>query len=283
MNIGHRTVASMLAVVAVLVGRAAPVNASTLVYFDSDGASPPDPLRPRGLYTFDTDTGVSTFRAPVGGGEYFYAMSMRPSDNTVFTVNYLSRDLWTIDIDTGATTLIGPTGVEPVGLAFNPITGDLFGLKNGGHLYSVDQTTGLFTSFIGNAYPVLFGICFSPAGQLFGFGCEGDLYTIDPLTGSSTAVGGSGNAVSPCGAIDATFTASGDLFAGDWAGAIFQTDPVTGDGVVIAATGLGRWLFGLIALPPPDPCLRADIDGDGVVGVPDLLMVLDNWGACPQE
>ena len=112
MNIGKRTVATMLAVVAVLLGRAAPVNASTLVYFESDGA-PPDPCNPRGLYTFDTDTGVSTFRAPVCCvNEYFYAMAVRPSDNTVFVVN-LNGGLWTIDIDTGATTLIGPTGPTP--------------------------------------------------------------------------------------------------------------------------------------------------------------------------
>ena len=29
------------------------------------------------------------------------------------------------------------------------------------------------------------------------------------------------------------------------------------------------------------PSIPGDIDGDGVVGVKDLLILLGNWGACP--
>jgi hypothetical protein len=35
--------------------------------------------------------------------------------------------------------------------------------------------------------------------------------------------------------------------------------------------------------PPCDPggSLLGDVDGDGVVGISDLLLVLGNWGLCP--
>lgn len=34
-------------------------------------------------------------------------------------------------------------------------------------------------------------------------------------------------------------------------------------------------------LEPQDPCCPADLDGDGDVGVKDLLFLLGSWGACP--
>ena len=50
-----------------------------------------------------------------------------------------------------------------------------------------------------------------------------------------------------------------------------------GDGVVGVSDILlllGQWG------PCPPPC-AADIDGDGSVGIWDLLMVLASWGPCP--
>ncbi len=49
--------------------------------------------------------------------------------------------------------------------------------------------------------------------------------------------------------------------------------------------GPGGWTFDVfqelaITLLPPDPC-PADFDGDGNVGVSDLLTLLANWGPCP--
>ena len=42
------------------------------------------------------------------------------------------------------------------------------------------------------------------------------------------------------------------------------------------------WRTGtLCGLSPLNPGCPADFDGNGVVGVSDLLALLANWGACP--
>lgn len=217
----------------------------TLQFFEDGGAQ-----NPRGLYAFDTGTGVASFLVPVGGSEQFFALDASPSDGTVFALD-LNGVLWTLDVETGAKRRRGNTGIGnspgATGLAFHPLTGDLFALDNSGGFYSVDPVRGAAT-FVGSAWPVRRGISFSPAGTLFGFTLGGKLYRIDPLTGSSTAVGGSGNAVSS-GQQDSTFTPDGDLYAGDFAGNIFRTDPLTGDGVRIGGTRFGSGQLGLVAAP----------------------------------
>ncbi len=65
-------------------------------------------------------------------------------------------------------------------------------------------------------------------------------------------------------------------------------DPVHGKpGVAYRSDlpGPGGWIFGegfdlAITVLPPDPC-PWDLDGDGNVGVPDLLELILNWGPCP--
>ena len=51
---------------------------------------------------------------------------------------------------------------------------------------------------------------------------------------------------------------------------------ITGDGVV----GVDDILELIASFGPCSGC-AADIDGDGVVGVDDILIVLSNWGSCP--
>ena len=54
------------------------------------------------------------------------------------------------------------------------------------------------------------------------------------------------------------------------------------DGGVIIASGFrsGQGTHALLLTPDP-ACCPADLDGDGVVGVKDLLILLGTWGACP--
>ena len=47
------------------------------------------------------------------------------------------------------------------------------------------------------------------------------------------------------------------------------------DGVLTAAAS------SLAAWGPASGCQLADVDGDGLVGVPDLLTLLAGWGTCP--
>jgi hypothetical protein len=223
-------------------------TAANLVFFSDS---------PHGIYNFDTGTGLTTLRAPVSGIQRFFGMDTRPSDGTVFAVNYDSPNpsgLYTININTGALSLIGSTGVAGlVGVAFNPLNGQLFGLRNNGEgagLFSINQITGAAT-LIGNTGFVDRGLTFSPSGQLYGFTDQGALYRIDPATGSSTPVGGTGNPVSNI-AEDAAFDPSGNLYASDFSGGIFRTDTVTGNGTQIGSTH-GFDVLGLIVAPVPEP------------------------------
>ncbi len=225
------------------------VEAVALVYFEEDGGG----SNPRGLYNYDTATGVSTLRATVSGSERFFGMDVRLSDRTVFAAD-LGGGLWTMDINTGTHTLIGATGLgaagsELVGLAFHPMTDDLFGLRNNGGLYSINPLSGIST-FLGDTSPADRGLSFSPSGQLFAFTDAGDLYLVDPTDGNVAPVGGTGNPITGISE-DSAFAASGELFATDFFGTIFQTDPVTGNGFVIGTTGMGNGLLGLIAVPEP--------------------------------
>lgn len=257
-----RTALAMLILLSILANL--PASVALLVFYDENGYED----KPAGLYNFDTNTGTVTFRAAIPERYRFFGMDVRPSEGTVFAVNThwdSSGSLWTIDIDTGATTLIGPTGVNGcVGLAFDPFSGDLYGLS-GGDLYSVDTSTGAFT-LIGDGRWISCGLSFSPGGQLFAFNLDGDLYTVDPLTVETTAVGGRGNPI-PAGTIseDSTFTRSGELYATDYRGGIYRTDTITGNGVLIGTTGMDRGLLGLIEVPEPATVFLLGLGGLAVL------------------
>jgi hypothetical protein len=256
---------SLLTVVCALT-YAIGAGAAQLVFFDEVAVG----QSPRGLYNFDTVTGISTLRTTVPGTERFFSMDVRPSDGTVFAVSLEpTPGIFTIDINAGAASLVGLTGIHDLaGVAFHPTSGQLFGLKNQGGLYSINQLTGAAT-FIGNTTfeggYVDRGLVFSPSGRLFGFTHSGALYQIDTATGSVAPVGGSGNPVNLLSE-DAAFTSAGELFATDFAGTIFRTDPLTGNGTVVGSTGLGSGLLGIIAVPEPST-LALVICGASIVAV----------------
>jgi hypothetical protein len=109
---------------------------------------------------------------------------------------------------TGAGTLVGAlvdaTGAAYglTGLAFDPITGFLYGSTANqsptarGHLVRVDSATGLVTDI--GAFGILStfaDITFGPTGILYGWEAAGshNMYTINTATGAATLVGSSGN------------------------------------------------------------------------------------------
>jgi hypothetical protein len=181
--------------------------------------------------------------------------------------------LYTININTGAYSLIGLTGVSGsmVGVAFNPLNGQLFGLSyNGlGGLWSINQQTGAAT-LIGSTGSVIAGLVFSPSGQLFGFTHTGSLYRIDPATAATTPVGGSANAVFS----DAAFDQSGALYAADDnIGGIYLIDTATGNGTLIGSTPFQFNALGLIAVPEPSAAVL------GIIGVTMLFLFRRNTRA----
>ena len=70
-----------------------------------------------------------------------------PTSVAFFGINQVTRSLYAVDVSTGAWTLIGSTGqTNPLGLAFNPDDGVLYGCQNNSApedaTYTVDTATG---------------------------------------------------------------------------------------------------------------------------------------------
>jgi hypothetical protein len=173
------------------------------------------------------------------------------------------------------------------GLAFNPLTGLLYGstgnadAATAAKLISINPLTGLVTVIGdfnvagGGAGSTMADIGFDSAGHLYGIGSKGgpQLYSIDLLTGQATIVGagsgltstsGGGLAISPFGA-----------FYGSPTGTRFGTyDPITGaysnitnpakpagGGAYAALDFDGTLLYGLNSgpgTPPPTHLVRID-------------------------
>ena len=84
-----------------------------------------------------------------------------------------------------------------------------------------------------------------------------------------------------CGiAVEALCSAAGGTYQGDNticdASTCCPAD-VDGDGVV----GIGDFLLLLAQWGPCPPNCIADLDGDGTVGILDFLLLLANWRPCP--
>jgi hypothetical protein len=253
---------------AVMLCRAA--DAATLVYFDEDGGLNG---RPRGLYNYDTSSAASTLRVVVGGTQRFFGMDRRASDSRVVAVDIdannpggVASNLWTIDIDSGATALVGSTAVpQIVGVAFHPATGVLYGLRNGGGLYTLSMVSGA-ASFIGLTGAAERGLAFAPDGTLYAFAINGSLYRLNPTTGAATFLG-AGNAVSII-AEDSTFADDGQCYAVDFSGNIFRTDTASGVGALLGNSGMGTGMLAIIAVPEPSLLVGSTIVALALVGMP---------------
>jgi hypothetical protein len=166
------------------------------------------------------------------------------------------------------------------GLAFNPLTGVLYGSTGNASagtaakLVTINPATGLVTvvgSF--NAGPVntvgtpstMADIAFDSAGHLFGIGSIGgpQLYSINIVTGQATVIGatgltatsGGGLAISPMDVFYGTPTSSRygtyDSTTGAYTNITNPTKPVGGTYAALAFNGSGA-LYGLNLGPAPD-------------------------------
>jgi hypothetical protein len=255
--------AGFVAAVAVALSAGA-VHGAQLIYFTES---------PRGLYNFDTDTGLSTLRCSMAGSERFFAMDRRPSDGAVFAVDLLGPGLWTINTESGATNRVGtltPTVYHPEGIAFNPQTGELFVDSVNGALYKVNPATAA-TTFIGQSGKVLGGHSFIPDGSAMlamGQGQGQDyLYKVDPTTAAATYVGPGITATSV--PEDTTFAADGQFYGTDYHGSIYRLNTQTGAATFIGSTGHGDGLLGLIAVPEPSTLM--------LVGMGIISMMVFAW------
>jgi hypothetical protein len=163
----------------------------------------------------------------------FCAITMHASQvraDTLYATNRVLNLFGTVDTATGAFTTIGSTvdssgGLYGItGIAFDPISGVLFGSSRSGFngLVTIDINSGLVTRVgpYGHAVP---DVAFNSSGVLYGSGRSG-LSTINTTTGAQTYVGvpyfggqGHGLAISAGGTM---FVAATNL--------LITLDPTTG-------------------------------------------------------
>lgn len=240
----------MVAISAVLAGRSQS-RADFITYFN-EGLNQASP-NPRGLYDFDTATGVSTFRTALSDTtSRFFAFDVRPSDGVVFGLT-LDGELTMVNPFTGLVTPVGNTGISSaVGLAIRPTDGAMFALREDGALFSVNPMNGL-ASLLGKSsgQDGDRGLVASSSGQLYVFGGQGMLYRIDATNGQTTFISPLETAVVQ--AEDATFTPAGNLFLLDRDNNhVILVNPLTARSSIVG-TAVGTGLLGVFSMAVPEP------------------------------
>lgn len=207
--------------------------AVTLLYSNYNGS-------PR-LYSFDTDTRVSTFVADINNGQIdISGMSVHPSTGELYVITR-NGDLYTIDYSTNPAQyqFIGTTDVEPsnqaVGLSFNPITGELYALENFGATFKISTTDG---STISQSSAADFrAFAFDYQRELYVRGrLDRLLYKLNPDTGQAVLVG---NGTAPPNILaGATFDDNGRYYGiirlNVTDSQIYETDLTNGGSTVLA-------------------------------------------------
>jgi hypothetical protein len=132
-------------------------------------------------------------------------------------------------------------------LAFNPVTGQLYGASNNlasgpSSLLTIDPTTGQGTVIGTFSSTQLVDIAFDSSANLYGWSRTGDLYSVNLTTGAATQVGDALGTLGTRGglAIDATnniFALGGNnLYRIDnTTGALLSALPVSGPGGAIGS------------------------------------------------
>lgn len=195
----------------------------------------------------------------VGASGVIYGLSNSAADvpNALFTINPA----------TGAAQLVGPTGLAGVAegdLAFDPISGELYGCYN---LLGTGQRQ-LFTINLGTAVatPRPISLAGDPSGLAFGL--DGTLYaidtnlqqllTVDKTTGQTLTIKSLSRPLGSTVGMD-TDPATGILYVADGESSgtdkLYSLDPGTGTLTEIGPTGLANGLAGLAFLPEPNTLL----------------------------
>ncbi len=143
------------------------------------------------LISIDITTGVGTVvgsSAPAAGRA---GMSIDPTTGVAYIGND-DDELYTVDLSTGAATLVSDASIAYSALAFDE-NGQLFGMDDGGRLFSIVKSTGAF-SLIGDAFPgqsnnFEMGLSFDPLGTLYGVNQDDEYFTVNTSTGAATILG----------------------------------------------------------------------------------------------
>lgn len=152
------------------------------------------------LYSIDLLTGVATPLFATGLTNLSGLAYVPDGNNALFVSDDATDTIWTLDALTGQATLVGPalTDLSFTGMAFNPVTNDLFiqgaqGVTPGHMLGLVDPVIGEVT-VIGeeyeNDFPIA-GLAWDPTSStLWGADSERNaLVEVDPTTGETLLYG----------------------------------------------------------------------------------------------
>lgn len=116
---------------------------------------------------------------------------LRPGSRRLFACASLSNRLFLIDAISGSGTDVGWFGTtSPMqSLAFDSLSGTLYGVTLDSVLYEIDTDTGMGTEIGPVGYPSILALEFDPGGTLYGVSNDADLLiVIDTVTGAGTFV-----------------------------------------------------------------------------------------------
>ena len=232
------------------------------------------------LFTLDTNTGAYHVVGKLpsfaigglayDGSEYFYYTRWNSGIGQTF--------LYRIDPTDASTILIGPNGENYQG--FEIIDGVGYGVGYG-ILYEVDLETGASTA-IGEMDPDQTWVNFGLASHnkiLYGYGSFigepfGQLAVIQPRSGEITCLN---SKYQPIGNGPTGLVLAEDTLWGIWDFTLFQIDFDSGHLLPVITDLPIEWAAGLSVVSESVP---GDINGDGIVGVVDLLLLFSAWGPC---
>jgi len=164
------------------------------------------------LREIDPTDGHVVSQTPIGAGNLAGEGSLEfAPDGTgrIATAGTTSGSLWRFDLETGTASLVtGHLAPSLDGLAFDPMTGTLYGISQAAYgLYTVDPLSGTTTmisarnSLGGPGRPDIAGLAFTPDGSLW-LAAVGNLYSVDKVKGTATLVGAIGYNISGLTVVD---------------------------------------------------------------------------------
>ncbi|KYK20274.1 hypothetical protein AYK24_10245 [Thermoplasmatales archaeon SG8-52-4] len=158
-------------------------------------------------------------------------------DYYIYGCQYNSGILYAIDIETCDMWSIGGGGTAILGIAYDPITENMYGSSDSNYLFSINPETGEQSQIgaFGSSVNYMVGLAFDSEGTLYGWDLGNDkLWTIDTDTGDATEVGSLGiNLIYAC---DGDFCKEDDILyiaapgsPPDYPYQLYECDKETGD------------------------------------------------------
>ena len=239
--------------------------------------------------TIDRTTAEWTLIGPAG--QIITGLAYDPNHDVLYGVSPSTDSLYTIDQSTGEATLVGKPGelgYENVnGLAYDPNNDILYATDNNTNtLFQIDTKTGIGTEIavITGGFTEIEGLAYEPSHDvLYGITqLQLRVVSIDVHTGEATGLfdplpeetwrGLTWDSVTGY-----LFLSAVNIFSD---ASIYSFNPDDGRLEFVGHTTGIEAVQGLAVMPKPTPPCPADLNGDGVVDVLDLLELLAAWGPC---